>query len=686
MFKKTILGVLILLVALAVIGYVYLFVDNPFPEIQTSGLVRTDSKDLHEGKANTLPGDSITKNITTRGPWFVDRTGRTMILHGINVSGSSKIPFTPRLASHLKENFYASAYTVSFTGRPFPLLEADEHFERLHQWGYRFLRLLVTWEAIEHAGPGKYDEEYLNYIQALVKKAGQHELNVFIDPHQDVWSRFTGGDGAPYWTLEKVGFDPTKFPETGAALVHNVAGDPFPRMIWPTNLTKLGTATMFTLFFGGNDFAPAVRIDSSSAQDYLQRHYIEAVKQVALKLKGMPNVIGFDTFNEPAIGYISYSNLDSLGPLKNGVMPTPFQGMVAGGGNTIEVGTYEFAITGPKELNKVQLNPSKISAWKDPSLDIWKNAGVWGNDDQGKPVLLKPDYFTVRNGGKVNFAETYFKPFVLKFSQAIHEIDSTWLIFAEPATFRELPEFSASQSERMVNAPHSYDVVALMMKSYSAWFGVSVLKSKPVFGKRTIRETFHDHNAHLKEQTKRSLGNHPTLLGEFGSPFDLNEKSSYTTQDFSEQEAILDRSFHALESNQLSYTLWTYTPDNDNDHGDQWNGEDLSIFSQSQRQSHPDINSGGRGLAAAIRPYPYKVSGEPIEYSFNKEKKEFYLTFNADPDIKEPTEIFLPDFHYGDGFEIYTSPGTVTFDKGQSLLLFTPKRDGEQTILVRAKK
>src|SRR5690349_4633232 len=288
MLKKTILGVLILLVALAIIGYVYLFVDNPFPEIQTSGLARTDSKDLPEGKAITLPSDSITKNITTRGSWFVDRTGRTMILHGINVSGSSKIPFTPRLASHLKENFYESAYSVSFTGRPFPLSEADEHFARLHQWGYRFLRLLITWEAIEHAGPGKYDEAYLNYIRALVKKAGEHELNVFIDPHQDVWSRFTGGDGAPYWTLEMIGFDPTKFSETGASIVHNIAGDPFPRMIWPTNLTKLGTATMFTLFFGGNDFAPAVRIDSSSVQDYLQRHYIDAVKQVALKLKGMP--------------------------------------------------------------------------------------------------------------------------------------------------------------------------------------------------------------------------------------------------------------------------------------------------------------------------------------------------------------------------------------------------------------
>src|SRR5205823_12465881 len=189
-----------------------------------------------------------------------------------NLGGSSKVPATPDGATYRREGFFDHR-ELSFVGRPFPLDEADEHFARLQAWGFTFVRFLVTWEAIEHAGPGIYDQEYLDYIYAIVKRAGDYGIQILIDPHQDVWSRFSGGDGAPGWTFEAVGLDITTFQEAGAALVHQLYGDPFPHMMWPTNGAKLATATMFTLFFGGNDFAPLLRVDGESVQDYLQRHY-----------------------------------------------------------------------------------------------------------------------------------------------------------------------------------------------------------------------------------------------------------------------------------------------------------------------------------------------------------------------------------------------------------------------------
>ncbi|HOV06407.1 MAG TPA: cellulase family glycosylhydrolase, partial [Anaerolineaceae bacterium] len=178
---------------------------------------------------------------------FTDEQGRRLMLRGVNLGGSSKVPRSPDGSTYQAKGFFDHR-EVSFVGRPFSLEEADEHYRRLRSWGFNTLRFLFTWEAVEHAGPGLYDEGYLDYLHAIVKKAGEFGFLVFLDPHQDVWSRFSGGDGAPGWTLEAAGFDLTKFQETGAAIVHQTHGDPFPRMIWPTNAYKLAAATMFTLF------------------------------------------------------------------------------------------------------------------------------------------------------------------------------------------------------------------------------------------------------------------------------------------------------------------------------------------------------------------------------------------------------------------------------------------------------
>src|SRR6266446_7428057 len=178
--------------------------------------------------------------ISIEGSRFKDESGRTLLLRGINLGGSSKIPFSPNddvldksadvldKSARYSDGFFEHR-DVSFVGRPFPFEEADEHFARLKEWGFNLLRFLVTWEAIEYAGPGMYDQAYLDYVYAVIKKAHKYGFDVFIDPHQDVWSRFSGGDGAPGWTFEAVGMDITKFQEAGAALAHQLQGGPLPR-------------------------------------------------------------------------------------------------------------------------------------------------------------------------------------------------------------------------------------------------------------------------------------------------------------------------------------------------------------------------------------------------------------------------------------------------------------------------
>ena len=218
-----------------------------------------------------------------QGPWFLDRQGRRVLLRGVNLAGSSKYPVNA--PTHVTGDFY-DASNISFVGRPFPLAHADEHFARLRAWGLTFVRLLVTWEAVEHKGPGIYDEEYLDYLLQIVRKANEYNISCFIDPHQDVWSRWTGGDGAPAWTLDKVGFNVSSLHECGAAFTHQghiletSPETPLPRMTWPSNHHKLATGTMFTLFFAGEDFAPKLQIDGQNVQHFLQGHYIAAMARV----------------------------------------------------------------------------------------------------------------------------------------------------------------------------------------------------------------------------------------------------------------------------------------------------------------------------------------------------------------------------------------------------------------------
>jgi hypothetical protein len=54
---------------------------------------------------------------------FVDEHARTLMLRGVNLAGSSKIPFAPRIEPD-DARFYDYA-NVSFVGRPFALQDAD---------------------------------------------------------------------------------------------------------------------------------------------------------------------------------------------------------------------------------------------------------------------------------------------------------------------------------------------------------------------------------------------------------------------------------------------------------------------------------------------------------------------------------------------------------------------------------
>lgn len=515
------------------------------------------------------------------GDRFADERGRTRLLRGVNLGGSSKLPFAGD----------------SFVGRPFPLEEADEHLARLKSWGLTTLRLLTTWEAIEHEAEGSYDSEYLDFFEAVAARAHERGFDVFLDFHQDVWSRFSGGDGAPRWTLEAAGFDVDNLHATGAAFLESQHHGPLPRMIWPTNAGKLASATMFTLFFGGDTFAPKTQL-----QGLLRSRFFAAVEQVVRRVEKY--VFAVDVLNEPSPGYIGWKDLTRPGaPVEVGAMPSPLESFALGMGQPLDIGVYHRGWLGPRVVRRERLNPRGLKAWKDRCL--WLEHGVWADG----PKLLKPDHFL-----RGDFANDFYRPFL---EEAVKHLRGLPLML-ETEPFEEGPSWPSRAPA--IWAPHWYDGFALFFVDYRSWLAADAFTQRPVFGRSRIRKSFAAQLGRLaKDARARGL---PLIVGELGVPGVL-------------PGAAMDRTLTAVEDALLSATIWNYTADHTRAKGDGWNGEDFSIFSRE-----------GRDVSAAVRPYPRAISGRLVRYGFDLKTKRFELEVDGDGG---ETDIFVPALHYPNG-------------------------------------
>jgi len=221
------------------------------------------------------------------------------------------------------------------------------------------------------------------------------------------------------------------------------------------------------------------------------------------------------------------------------------------------------------------------------------------------------------------------------------------------------------------------------------------------------------------------------LFSEIGIPYDMDDKYAYKTGDFSSQTRASDANHFALEGSQVSYTWWTYCATNNHEWGDNWNGEDLSIFSvddtapergdetsglepyvdspkgslttvdsSSLRQAlatpqmsanRVSISSGAstgtRAAEAFIRPAPVRISGTLISYRFNLASATFVLEVNGnEPAEATPTEIFLPLYHFPkDSFDISVSDGRWNYENATQTLRWWHK-EGSQKISVVGEK
>ncbi len=234
----------------------------------------------------------------------------------------------------------------------------------------------------------------MDYTVRVLVKCKQYGFRVYMDPHQDAVRHsssfrslihnlsvvpFLGGSGAPFWTFSACGIDPYNLSSTHAALLHSEwplphNSDPasFPAMIWGTNYGRLLSQTLFTLFFAGRAFAPNCIIDGINIQDYLQQHYIAAFGELADRIKRADEeeglelrdacVIGWDSLNEPAEGFVEWDDLNKYPKqqtttIKKGTTPSPVQSFRLGMGQSQTVDTWDFGTFGPRRTGSVTINP-----------------------------------------------------------------------------------------------------------------------------------------------------------------------------------------------------------------------------------------------------------------------------------------------------------------------------------------
>jgi hypothetical protein len=141
------------------------------------------SKVVSDGE-RILPDTTLTRAVPDR-TYFRDGHGRYVYLNGVNVSGTSKLPVAPDPLADPRGT------PVSFVGRPFPSDQVDEWMRRIRDdYGFNSIRLVIMWEAVEHEGRGKYDTDYLDYIENVVRSANEHGIYVLLNFHENLFSRF----------------------------------------------------------------------------------------------------------------------------------------------------------------------------------------------------------------------------------------------------------------------------------------------------------------------------------------------------------------------------------------------------------------------------------------------------------------------------------------------------------------
>ncbi len=190
---------------------------------------------------------------------FIDEYGRHRIFNGGNYVDKGSFWGMPDIKNHYLTDIEYVEPTL----------------KNMSKSGFNIVRFGVSWEAIEPQ-PGVYDEKYIDYMESFADLCEKYGLYFFIDMHQDLYSHYVNGNGAPKWACF-----------TDGAKVKPM------KPVWAVGyFWHKETHNCFDNFWNNRD------VDGVG----VQTRFINMWVHLAERFKDHPAFFGFDFFNEPYIG------------------------------------------------------------------------------------------------------------------------------------------------------------------------------------------------------------------------------------------------------------------------------------------------------------------------------------------------------------------------------------------------
>ena len=239
-FKRVLPWLLATLVAALVLAAAPVVTAAPAPVAEPG--VGADRADARKARPPQLRRD---------GRWLVDRQGRVVIVHGLNLV--------------YKHEPYAPPNDVNgFTRK-------DAKWFTRH--GFNAARVGTLWAGLTPDAPGVGDPAYVARVQRVLDLLAKRRIWIQLDMHQDQWHEQYGGEGVPDWAAVR---------QPPYSLTPPVVA-PFPTGYWTPEVSA-----MFDDFWAN--------------RRGLLDGWTQAWQVAARAWKRQPYLMGYDLLNEPWMG------------------------------------------------------------------------------------------------------------------------------------------------------------------------------------------------------------------------------------------------------------------------------------------------------------------------------------------------------------------------------------------------